>query len=113
MQMVSNPSNRQLELAAEMLKALADPHRLRAMLRLAHGEMIVSQLAELDKEKITTMSARLKILLTARLLNRRRVGQTAVYSIADTHVLNLIDNAIEHACEEAHTKATRKERKPS
>jgi DNA-binding transcriptional ArsR family regulator len=111
--MVPDPSTRQLELAAEMLKALADPHRLRVMLRLAHGEMNVSQLAELDKEKITTVSARLKILLTARLLNRRRVGQTAVYSIADTHVLNLVHNSIEHACEAAHTKVARKERKLS
>ena len=45
------------------------------------------------------MSARLKVLLTARLLKRRRVGQTIIYALADTHVLNLVDNAIAHACE--------------
>ncbi|HUI20067.1 MAG TPA: metalloregulator ArsR/SmtB family transcription factor [Methylocella sp.] len=97
--MIAGPDHRQLELAAEMLKALADPYRLRVLMRLAGGELSVGQLAELEKEKITTVSARLKVLLTARLLKRRREGQTIFYSIADAHVLNLVDNAIEHACE--------------
>ena len=103
--MAAKPNERQLEIAAEMLKALADPHRLRVLMRLAYGEMNVSQLVEAEKEKITTMSARLKVLLTARLVKRRRQGQTIFYSIADTHVLELVDNAIEHACEEAHTQS--------
>jgi len=98
--MVSDPSDRQLELAAEMLKALAEPHRLKMMLRLAKGELGVGQLADVDKEKITTVSARLKVLLTAGLVKRRRKGQTIFYAVADAHVLNLVDNAIEHACEE-------------
>ena len=100
--LVSEPSSRQLITAAEILKAIADPHRLKLILRLAHSEMNVSELAELDKEKITTVSARLKVLLTARLLKRRREGQAIFYSIADAHVLNLVDNIIEHACDDSH-----------
>ena len=97
--MVPDPDPYELELAAEMLKALADPHRLRVLIRLASGELNVGQLAEREREKITTMSARLKVLLMARLLKRRREGQTIFYSIADAHVLNLVENAIAHACE--------------
>ena len=97
--MAADPDQHQLELAADMLRALGDPQRLRVLIRLAEGELNVGQLAELEKEKITTMSARLKVLLTARLLKRRRVGQTIIYALADTHVLNLVDNAIGHACE--------------
>jgi DNA-binding transcriptional ArsR family regulator len=97
--MVSAPEPHQLELAAEMLKALADSSRLRLLLRLAKGELSVGEIAELEQEKITTVSARLKVLSTARLLKRRRQGQTIFYSIADAHVLNLVDNVIEHACE--------------
>ena len=97
--MILEPSDRQFELAAEMLKAVAEPHRLKLIQRLAQSEMNVGQLAELDKEKITTVSARLKVLLIARLVKRRREGQTIFYSIADAHVLNLVDNAIQHACE--------------
>ena len=89
----------QLELAADMFRALGDPQRLRVLIRLAQGELNVGQLAELEKERITTMSARLKVLLTARLLKRRRLGQTIIYTLADTHVLNLMDNAVAHACE--------------
>ena len=99
--MSDEPNERQPEIAAEMLKALADPHRLRVLARLTRGEMNVTQLAETEKEKITTMSARLKVLLTARLVNRRRQGQTIFYSIADAHVLDLVDNVIEHAREGA------------
>ncbi|WP_041345183.1 MULTISPECIES: ArsR/SmtB family transcription factor [Nitrobacter] len=97
--MVSDPQWHQLELAAEMLKALADPHRLGILLRLSKRELSVGELAEIEQEKVTTMSARLKVLLTAHLVKRRRKGQSVLYSLADTHVLNLVDNAIEHACE--------------
>jgi DNA-binding transcriptional ArsR family regulator len=86
--MTSAPERHQVELAAEMLKALADPSRLRVLLRLARGELSVGEIAKLEQEKITTISARLKILLTARLIRRRRDGQTIFYSIADAHVLN-------------------------
>lgn len=97
--MLFAPQQRQLELAAEILKALADPGRLRLLLRLANKEMSVGEIAESEQEKITTISARLKVLSTARLLKRRREGQTIFYSLSDAHVLNLVDNAIEHACE--------------
>ncbi len=93
------PELRQLEMAAEILGALADPQRLRVLIRLADGELNVGQLAKLEQEKITTVSARLKVLSAARLVKRRRVGQKIIYAIVDAHVLNLVNNAIAHACE--------------
>lgn len=93
------PDQHQLEMAADMLRALADPQRLRVLIRLADGELNVSQIAKLEKEKITTISARLKVLSAGRLVKRRRAGQTIIYAIADAHVLNLVDNAIAHACD--------------
>ncbi len=62
-------------------------------------EHSVGELARIEAEKLGTISARLKVLLTARLVKRRRAGQTAFYAIADTHVLDLIRNAIDHAGE--------------
>ena len=97
--MLADLDHRRLEQAADILRALADPSRLRILLILAEGELNVGQLAEREKEKIATMSARLKMLLNARLVKKRRVGQTIIYSIADAHVLNLVDNAIAHASE--------------
>lgn len=89
----------QLEEAASMFKALSDPARLRTLVLLAARECNVGELAEIEDEKMGTVSARLKVLLQARLVTRRREGKTAIYAIADAHVLNLVENAIEHADE--------------
>uniref|UniRef100_A0A7C1T4P6 ArsR family transcriptional regulator n=1 Tax=Agrobacterium albertimagni TaxID=147266 RepID=A0A7C1T4P6_9HYPH len=82
-----------------MFKALSDRLRLKTLILLAERERSVGELCELEGEKIGTVSARLKVLLTARLVKRRKEGQSAIYAIADNHVLALIENAIEHACE--------------
>jgi ArsR family transcriptional regulator, lead/cadmium/zinc/bismuth-responsive transcriptional repressor len=93
------PSRRQIEAAAEMFRALGDPERLRLLLRLAESEACVSELAEDEGEKITTMSARLKILSIVRLVRRRREAKHVFYALADEHVLPLVRNAIDHAAE--------------
>ncbi|MBB3571315.1 metalloregulator ArsR/SmtB family transcription factor [Rhizobium sp. BK491] len=92
-------TEQQLDVAATMFRALSDPLRLKTLILLAQKERSVGELSEIEGEKIGTMSARLKVLLTARLVRRRKDGQNAIYSIADNHVLALIDNAIDHACE--------------
>jgi DNA-binding transcriptional ArsR family regulator len=82
-----------------MFRALGDPERLRLLVRLAEGEACVSELAEDENEKITTVSARLRTLYTVRLVKRRREAKHVFYSLADDHVLPLIRNAIDHAAE--------------
>ena len=89
----------QLTEAAAIFQALSDPARLQTLTLLAATPSSVSQLAEAMQERIGTVSARLKVLLQARLVSRRRQGQSAVYSIADEHVFQLIANALEHADE--------------
>lgn len=89
----------QYEDAAELFKALADPARLRLLVLLAQRESNVGELAELSGEKLGTVSARLQLLLQARLLKKRRDGKAIIYGLADHHVINLVENAIEHACE--------------
>jgi len=86
-----------LEEAAAMFRALADPERLRLVLRLADGEASVSQLA--GDQKLTTVSARLQFLLAARLVRRRREARQIFYALADEHVIDLLANAMDHAGE--------------
>jgi DNA-binding transcriptional ArsR family regulator len=88
-----------LEEAAAMFKALSDPGRLQTLITLAAGERNVGDLAQNERDRIGTVSARLKVLLQARLVKRRREGKTAIYSIADAHVFRLVKNAIAHAGE--------------
>lgn len=93
------PSRTQIEAAAEIFRALGDPERLRLLLRLAEIEACVSELAEDEGEKITTVSARQKTLSVVRLVRRRREAKHVFYALADEHVLPLIRNAIDHAAE--------------
>jgi ArsR family transcriptional regulator len=89
----------QLEEAAAMFKALSDPARLQTLITLAAGERNVGELVQAEHDRIGTVSARLKVLLQARLVKRRREGKTAIYAIADAHVFKLVKNAIAHAGE--------------
>ena len=59
----------------------------------------MSELAEDEGEKITTVSARLKTLFMVRLVKRRREAKHVYYTLADEHVLPLVKNAIDHAAE--------------
>jgi len=95
------PQWRELESAAEMFRALADPLRLRLLCRLAGGEACVSELAALEGDKLTTISARLKMLHGARLVRRRREAKHVIYALADEHVLHLVQNAVDHTMERA------------
>jgi DNA-binding transcriptional ArsR family regulator len=91
------PLRAQIEAAAEIFNALGDAERLRLLLRLAEGEACVSELVEGEGEKITTVSARLKILAGVRLVRRRREAKHVFYALANDHVLTLFQNAIDHA----------------
>jgi ArsR family transcriptional regulator, lead/cadmium/zinc/bismuth-responsive transcriptional repressor len=93
------PDGAQLEDASAMFRALGDSARLRLLTRLAGGEICVSELADLEKEKLTTVSARLKALHAVRLVKRRREAKHVYYALADDHVLHLVQSAMQHAAE--------------
>jgi ArsR family transcriptional regulator, lead/cadmium/zinc/bismuth-responsive transcriptional repressor len=93
------PDSHQLEGASAMFRALGDPSRLRLLARLGEGEVCVSELAELEKEKLSTVSARLQMLHAVRLVKRRREAKHIFYSVADDHVLQLVQSALGHAAE--------------
>ena len=59
----------------------------------------MSELAEDEGEKITTVSARLKALFAVRLVKRRREAKHVFYALADEHLLPMLRNAIDHAAE--------------
>jgi DNA-binding transcriptional ArsR family regulator len=84
-----------------MFRALGDAARLRLLTRLADagGEVCVSELAQLEKENLSTVSARLKMLHAVRLVRRRRKAKHIFYALSDEHVLHLMQSAIEHAAE--------------
>jgi DNA-binding transcriptional ArsR family regulator len=95
------PDGSRLDHASDMFRALGDPSRLRLLARLAatEGEICVTELADLENEKLSTISARLKTLYAVRLVKRRRVAKHIFYALWDLHVLHLMQSAIDHAAE--------------
>ncbi len=85
-----------------MFRALGDPARLQIMEWLCDEELCVSDLAERSQQEISTISQRLRVLRSERLIGRRRQGKHIYYHLADQHVVDLVRSALEHALEEHH-----------
>jgi DNA-binding transcriptional ArsR family regulator len=66
---------------AEQLKALSEPHRLRIVDILRHGEMTVGDIAEFLEAEIVTVSHHLKILKHAGLVEAERDGRFMIYRL--------------------------------
>lgn len=82
---------------AAMFAAVADPERLKNLLLLKQeGEVCVSELAHYEDANVKTVSARLKKLLDADIVRRRRDAKHMYYSLADEHVMAILYNALDH-----------------
>ena len=85
--------------AADIFRALGDAARLRLLVMLQGGEMCVTEIAQHTEEQLSTVSQRLRLLRSERLVSHRREGKHVYYSLLDDHVARLVSNAIEHAAE--------------
>jgi ArsR family transcriptional regulator len=92
-------SDDQLERAAAIFRAAGDISRLKLLHRLSDGEWCVTELAEAAGVGLSTVSQQLRLLRAERIVSRRRAGKHIFYSLADSHVSDLIRSAIEHAAE--------------
>ncbi|MCL2726137.1 MAG: metalloregulator ArsR/SmtB family transcription factor [Polyangiaceae bacterium] len=98
-------SDEQLERAASIFRAAGELARLKLLYRLCDGEWCVTELADAAGVGLSTVSQQLRLLRAERIVMRRRAGKHIFYSLADTHVSDLIKSAIEHASEpRAHGK---------
>lgn len=88
-----------LEPAAELFKVLSSASRLRLLRALADGTATVGRLAESTELSQPLVSQHLRTLRAAGLVSVERVGREAHYSVADTHVSHIVDDAVRHALE--------------
>ncbi len=95
--------------AAGLFRAVGDEQRLRLLERLAEREWCVTELAAAEKEGLSTISQRLKILRAEGLVSRRREGKHIYYAIADQHVAQLVSTALAHADEHRRPEAADEE----
>lgn len=86
-----------LFIVSQTFKALSDPTRIRILNLLCTAEHSVNELAEKLDLGQSTVSHQLRFLKQLRLVKFRRAGTTLYYSKDDKHVINLLNQAIEHA----------------
>lgn len=81
---------------SQVFKCLGDPSRLRILTAIEKREMCVCDLAALLGVSESAASHQLRLLRTMHLVKNRRQGPILYYSLADTHVSDLILTALEH-----------------
>lgn len=82
---------------SEIFKALSDPTRIRILHLLFEKEYSVNEIAKNLNLKQSTVSHQLRLLKSLRLVKNRREGTMVFYSYDDEHVINLLEQSIEHA----------------
>jgi DNA-binding transcriptional ArsR family regulator len=84
-----------LEQAAECLKVVAHPHRLRMIQMLLRGRYTVGELADACEIPSHMASEHLRLMQRSGLLTAEKDGRKAYYQIAEPHLANIM------ACVEA------------
>src|SRR5438105_5906635 len=79
-----------LEQAAECLKTLAHPHRLRMVQMLLQGRYTVGELAEACGIPSHMASEHLRLMQHCGLLSSKKEGRKAYYEIAEPHLENIM-----------------------
>jgi DNA-binding transcriptional ArsR family regulator len=93
-QIVREPSDAEFDAAADMLKLLADPTRLRVVWALLHGEHSVNDLADHVGVKPTAVSQHLAKLRLAGLVRTRRDGNHIFYAAQNDHIERVAAEAL-------------------
>lgn len=75
---------------------LSDPGRVRILIALLEGEMCVCDLAATTGLSESGVSHALRLLRGPRVVQVRRAGRMAYYSLADAHVRMLLDLGLTH-----------------
>ncbi len=90
------PSGEQVERVAALFKAISEPSRLKILFALRHGEMCVFHIVEAVGGAQSAVSHQLRLLKAAGMVKARRDGQNIAYSLADEHVVAVLELACTH-----------------
>lgn len=87
--------------AAECLRVLAHPHRLRMVQMMLAGQFSVGELAEACDLPTAMASEHLRLMQRCGFLDSEKQGRQVFYRVIDPHVKNLM-NCIEERCNANH-----------
>ena len=86
-----------LFIVSQTFKALGDPTRIKILHLLSQSEHSVNEIAEKLSLLQSTVSHQLRFLKNLRLVKYRREGTTLYFSPDDNHVMNVLQQTINHA----------------
>jgi ArsR family transcriptional regulator, zinc-responsive transcriptional repressor len=91
--------------AVDLLKALASPVRLAVIVELGTAPRCVHELSDALRDggrevSQPLMSQHLRVLRDAGLVTTTRRATEVTYQLADSHIGDIVDNAIRHSQEE-------------
>ena len=84
------PALTPLEQAAECLKTLAHPHRLRMVQMLLRGRYTVGELAQACDIPSHMASEHLRLMQRCGFLSSQKEGRKTYYQIAEPHLANIM-----------------------
>ncbi len=84
--------------AAQLLKAMANPHRLQVLCILGEGELSVGALNERIALSQSALSQHLRVLRADGLVTTRRESQTIYYRVAPGPAVDVIRTLHKHFC---------------
>lgn len=90
------PPEEEIQMMTRIFKALADPTRSRLILTLIGRELCVNEIASVIGASPSAVSHHLKGLRDIRLVKYRHKGNQTYYSIDDSHVAKLFQEAVHH-----------------
>lgn len=94
------PDETELYDLSELFKVFGDSTRIRILFVLFECEVCVCDLAQALSLTQSAVSHQLKILKQSKLVKSRRDGKSVYYSLADSHVSNIIAQGFEHIKED-------------
>ena len=91
------PEKEAMDDIAELFKGFADPTRVHILSLLARQELCVTDISEAVELSQSAISHQLRLLKQMHLIKFRREGKNILYSLADDHVLTILQMGLEHA----------------
>ena len=86
-----------LDVAADLLRALASPHRLAIVRHLDGGARCVHELVDALGVSQPLVSQHLRVLRAGHVVRAERRGREMAYSLADDHIAHIVHDAVAHA----------------
>ncbi len=81
---------------SDFFKVFGDSTRIRILWALDQAEMCVCDIAVLLNMTKSAISHQLRVLRECKLVKPRRDGKVVYYSLADSHVKEIFEKAVEH-----------------